>query len=624
MESGLTEPFLGAVSSSPTDLTAPESTTMAGESPAYTSASGADGESLNPRSYWRFAKSDFFPEPSFSSWTSYRSALSRTFPRLRNRLLHRSSDSDEVDVLRRRSENSMRRCLTWWDLGWLGFGSVVGTGIFVLTGQEARLNAGPAIVLSYAASGLSALLSVLCYAEFAVEIPSAGGSFSYLRVELGDTAAYLAAANILLEALVGAAGLARSWTSYFATLIGRDPDALRIHVPSLAEGFNLLDPIAVVVLISCSTFAALGTHRTSILNWIASVLTLFVIAFVIAAGFVNAKPSNLSPFLPFGASGVFRAAAVVYWAYTGFDMMATMAEETKNPSRDIPIGLIGSMSAITAVYCAMALALVMMQKYSELDTNAAYSVAFAAAGMKWAKYLVALGALKGMTTGMLVGALGQARYTTQIARAHMIPPFFALVHPKTGTPIHATLLVTLSSAIIAFFSSLDVLASVSSISTLFIFMLMAVALLVRRYYVREVTPKSNLLKLNCLLFLIIGSSVGISAYWNSGAKGWIGYAIAVPLWFLGTLGLTVVIPQQRTPKVWGVPLVPWLPSASIVTNIFLMGSLGYQAFVRFGICTVVMLAYYVLIGVHATYDVAHEEEDDKLEGLKVETGNRGA
>lgn len=619
MESGLTKPFLGAISSSTTVLTAQKSSTMPGESPPPAAA----GESLNPRSYWRFAKSDFFPEPSFSSWSSYRSALSLTFPRLRNRLLHRSSDSDETDLLRRRSENSMRRCLTWWDLGWLGFGSVVGTGIFVLTGQEARLNAGPAIVLSYAAAGLSALLSVLCYAEFAVEIPSAGGSFSYLRVELGDTAAYLAAANILLEALVGAAGLARSWTSYFATLIGRDPDALRIHVPSLAEGFNLLDPIAVVVLISCSAFAALGTRRTSILNWIASILTVLVIAFVIVAGFVKSKPSNLSPFFPFGAGGVFRAAAVVYWAYTGFDMMATMAEETKNPSRDIPIGLIGSMSAITIVYCAMSLALVTMQKYSEIDANAAFSVAFAAAGMKWANYLVALGALKGMTTGMLVGALGQARYTTQIARAHMIPPFFALVHPKTGTPIHATLLVTLSSAIVAFFSSLDVLATVSSISTLFIFMLMAVALLVRRYYLSEVTPRSNLLKFISLLLLIVVSSVGISAYWNSLAGGWIGYAIAVPLWVLGTVGLAVAIPQQRRPKVWGVPLVPWLPSASILTNIFLMGSLGYQAFVRFGICTAVMLAYYVLIGVHATYDVAREEEDDKSQGLKLETGGRG-
>ncbi|KAK8913919.1 Cationic amino acid transporter 8, vacuolar [Platanthera zijinensis] len=454
--------------------------------------------------------------------------------------------------------------------------------------------------------------------------PSAGGSFSYLRVELGDTAAYLAAANILLEALVGAAGLARSWTSYFSTLIGRDSDALRIHAPSLAEGFNLLDPIAVVVLISCSTIAALGTRRTSVLNSVASILTIFVIAFVIVAGFANAKPANLSPFFPFGAKGVFRAAAVVYWAYTGFDMMATMAEETKNPARDIPIGLIGSMSAITVVYCVMAFALVIMQKYSEIDTNAAFSVAFAAAGMKWAKYLVALGALKGMTTGMLVGALGQARYTTQIARAHMIPPFFALVHPKTKTPVHATALVTLSSAVIAFFSSLDVLAGVSSISTLFIFMLMAVALLVRRYYVRELTPKSNLLKLNLLLLLIIGSSVGISACWNSGARGWIGYAIAALLWFLGTFGLAVVIPQQRVPKVWGVPLVPWLPSASIVTNIFLMGSLGYQAFVRFGICTVVMLIYYVLVGVHATYDVAHEEEDDKVEGFKAEMVGNGA
>ncbi|KAG0455910.1 hypothetical protein HPP92_023698 [Vanilla planifolia] len=593
---------------------------MADDVPATSGSVGEVG-----RSYWRCSKTDFFPEPSFKSWSAYRAALSLTCPRLRNRLLHRSTDADEVDVLRRRSSNSMRRCLTWWDLAWLGFGAVVGTGIFVLTGQEARLDAGPAIVLSYAVSGLSALLSVLCYTEFAVEIPSAGGSFSYLRVELGDTVAYLTAANILLEALVGAAGLARSWTSYFATLINRNPDDLRIHVPALAEGFNLLDPIAVVVLICCSTFAALGTHRTSILNWLASILSLIVIAFVMIAGFANAKPSNLSPFFPFGAVGVFRAAAVVYWAYTGFDMMATMAEETKNPSRDIPIGLIGSMSAITVVYCAMALALVIMQKYSELDTNAAYSVAFAAAGMKWAKYLVALGALKGMTTGMLVGALGQARYTTQIARAHMIPPFFALVHPKTGTPVHATILVTLSSAAIALFSSLDVLAGVSSISTLFIFMLMAVALLVRRYYVREVTSKSNLLKLNFFLLLIAGSSMGISAYWNSRAKGgWIGYAITVPLWFLGTLGLAVMVPRQRVPKVWGVPLVPWLPSASIVTNIFLIGSLGYQAFVRFGICTIVMLVYYVLVGVHATYDVAHQEEDDKMEGFQLENDNNGA
>ncbi|WOL08243.1 hypothetical protein Cni_G16994 [Canna indica] len=574
---------------------------------------GGDG-----RSYWRWSKEDFFPEPSFRNWAAYRAALSRTGPRLRDRLLHRSTDAAELLALPRRSEHGLRRCLTWWDLAWLGFGAVVGTGIFVITGQEARFAAGPAIPLAYAAAGLSALLSSLIYAELASDVPSAGGSFSYIRIELGELVAYLAAANILLEALVGAAGLARSWTSYFATLIGRDPDALRIHAPALAAGFDLLDPIAVVVLVSCSTVAMLGTRGTSTLNWLTSLFSVAVIGFIIAAGFAHADTANLVPFFPNGAKGVFEAAAVVYWAYTGFDMVATMAEETRNPAKDIPLGLVGSMSIITVVYCVMALVLVMMQRYDQLDPNAAYSVAFAAAGMKWAKYLVAVGALKGMTTGLLVGALGQGRYTTQIARAHMIPPYFSLVHPKTGTPVYATLLVTMSSAAIAFFSSLDVLASVSSISTLFIFALVALALLVRRYYNQEASSRAHLCKLVFFLAAIIASAVAVSACWNSNPKGWIGYAITVPLWFVSTLGLALFIPQQRAPKVWGVPLVPWLPSLSIATNVFLMGSLGYEAYVRFGICTAVMLVYYVLVGVHATYDVANEESN--ADTVKVEAG----
>ncbi|KAK4840371.1 hypothetical protein QYF36_007155 [Acer negundo] len=211
----------------------------------------------------------------------------------------------------------------------------------------------------------------------------------------------------------------------------------------------------------------------------------------------------MKPFLPFGTPGIFKAAAVVFFAYGGFDNIATMAEETKNPSRDIPIGLPGSMSITTA------------------------------------KYLVALGALKGMTTVLLVGALGQARYTTHIARAHMIPPWFAHVHPKTGTPINATRLIMISSAVIAFFSSLDVLATLLSVSTLFIFMMMAVALLVRRYNVRETTPQKDLLKHILLLLIIIASSLGTSAYWGLNPSGWVGYVITVPIWFLGTLGISL-------------------------------------------------------------------------------------
>ncbi|KAL0353926.1 UNVERIFIED_CONTAM: Cationic amino acid transporter 8, vacuolar [Sesamum angustifolium] len=281
---------------------------------------------------------------------------------------------------------------------------------------------------------------------------------------------------------------------------------------------------------------------------------------------------------------MFTAAAVVYWSYTGFDMVANMAEEVKNPSRDIPVGLVGSMSLITVVYCLMALVLAMMVKYSQVDVNAAYSVVFERIGMKWAKYLVSIVALKGMTTSMLVGSMGQARYTTQIARAHMIPPYFALVHPKTGTPIYATLLTTTGSCILALFSSLDVLSSVLSFSTLFIFMLMAVALLVRRYHVKDVTPKR--------------------------------YTISGGFWALGTLGMAL-ISKHRFPKVWGVPLVPWLPSLSIAMNIFLIGSLGAVAIWRFFICSAIMLVYYILAGVHATYDLAHMDQ----QGPKLEEGD---
>ncbi|KAK3426877.1 cationic amino acid transporter 8, vacuolar [Eucalyptus grandis] len=575
-----------------------------------------DAQNLERRSYWRWSKRDFYPEESFVNFASYGKALSQTWPRLRDRILTRSTQSKELVELKKESENEMKRCLNWWDLIWLCFGSVVGSGIFVLTGQEAHDHAGPAIVLSYAISGLSALLSAFCYTEFAVEIPVAGGSFSYLRIELGDFIAFIAAGNILLEAIVGAAGLGRSWTSYFTSMIKNDPDFFRFHVKGLPEGFNLLDPMAVAVLVVANSIAMAGTKQASCLNWIGSVISAGVIVLILAIGFSHGHVSNLSPFLPYGASGVFTAAAVVYWSYTGFDMVATMAEETKKPSRDIPIGLAGSMIVITVVYCLMALALTTMQKYTEIDRNAAYSVAFSRIGMKWAKYVVSICALKGMTTSLLVGALGQARYMTQIARSHMIPPWFSLVHPKTGTPINATLLITVLSAVAAFFSSLDVLSSVLSLSTLFIFMLMSIALLVRRYYVKGETPKSDLGKFLVCLFVIVASCIGGTAVWASNSGGWIGYVVAVVFWFLGTIGMQL-LPQWRAPQFWGIPLVPYLPSLSIAMNIFLIGSLGAEAFWRFFICTVVMIVYYLLVGLHATYDVAHHiAQESKIEDGK--------
>ncbi|RVW73496.1 Cationic amino acid transporter 8, vacuolar [Vitis vinifera] len=392
------------------------------------------------RSYWRWSRQDFFPEESFQNLASYRTALLQTCFRLKDRLLSRSSVAKRV----------------------------VGSGIFVITGQETRDRMGPAIVLSYAASGLSALLSVLCYTEFAVEIPVAGGSFSYLRVEIRRLRC-----------------ISR----------GRE-HSLGGHCWCCWSGSVLVLLLCQYDQYKCRFFANSGE---SFSKWFQSVGPNSSRCFVNCRRFIRGKTSNLVPFFPYGARGVFRAAAVVYWSYTGFDMVATMAEETKNPTRDIPLGSVGSMTMITVVYCLMALVLSMMEKNNELDVNAAYAVVFERLGMKRAKYLVSICALKGMTTSLLIGGLGQARYMTQIARAHMIPPW--------------------------------------------------------RYYVKDTTVKRDLVKFLACLFVIIGSSIGIAVLWNPNKTGWIGYAVAAFIWFLRTLGMAL-LPKQRVANVWGVPLVP--------------------------------------------------------------------
>ncbi|KAK7407654.1 hypothetical protein VNO78_09637 [Psophocarpus tetragonolobus] len=550
---------------------------------------------------------------SFDSVGKYGRALLETPFRLANRVTGRWREEVELVEVKERSEHEMKKTLTWWDLMWFGMGSVIGSGIFVLTGLEVKEHVGPAVVLSYVISGISAMLSVFCYTEFAVEIPVAGGSFAYLRVELGDFVAYIAAGNILLEYVVGGAAVARSWTSYFATLCNQDSDKFLIHVQGLAHNYNLLDPIAVLVILLVSFFAVFSTKASSRFNYVASIVHVLVLLFIIVAGLTKAQPINYSPFLPFGPRGIFQAAAVLFFAYVGFDAVSTMAEETKNPGRDIPLGLIGSMTCTTLLYCMLSVTLCLMQSYADVDEKAAFSVAFEAVGMRWAKYVVAFGALKGMTTVLLVGAVGQARYLTHIARTHLLPPFLAKVNERTGTPINATVVMLGATAIVAFFTSLDILANLLSISTLFLFSLVALALLVRRYCARVVATKVNIVKFTICILLILASSVASAIYWANTTTQWIGYTITVPLWFVGTLGIWLLVPLTKKPKVWGVPLLPFLPSASIGINIFLLGSLDKASFRRFGIWTAILLVYYLLVGLHASYDMAEILNKQRLE-----------
>ncbi|KAK2968246.1 hypothetical protein RJ640_024396, partial [Escallonia rubra] len=570
-------------------------------------------------------KDQFFPEETFRTWGNYVKSMKETPARLMNRVTTRSGDQAEMQV-KARSQHDMKKTLNWWDLIWFGMGAVIGAGIFVLTGLEAREVAGPAVILSYVVSGVSALLSVFCYTEFAVEIPVAGGSFAYLRVELGDFMAFIAAGNILLEYVIGGAAVARSWTSYFATLCGHEPDDFRIYAPSLQENYDHLDPVAIGIIVVVCIFAVTSTKGSSRLNYIASIVHAGVILFIIVFGLIKADTKNYSNFAPFGVRGVFKASAVLFFAYVGFDAVSTMAEETKDPARDIPIGLVGSMVITTTIYCVLAITLCLMQPYYNIDKDAPFSEAFKYVGWGWARYIVAFGALKGMTSVLLVGAVGQARYLTHIARTHMMPPWFAIVNSRTGTPVNATVVMLAATAVIAFFTKLDILSNLLSISTLFIFMLVAVALLVRRYYVSGVTTAGDRNKLVIFLALILASSIATATYWGLSEKGWIGYCITVPIWILATVGLRVFVPQARQPKMWGVPLVPWLPSASIAINIFLLGSIDKDSFVRFAAWTAFLLLYYFFFGLHASYDTAMMYEGktaENGEGPKTEEDLKG-
>ncbi|XVE48515.1 hypothetical protein DITRI_Ditri01bG0008000 [Diplodiscus trichospermus] len=564
---------------------------------------GSNGNRLENKGCCR---NHFLPEESFRNWTSYANALSNTTVRFKDRLLARSMDHLEMHEMRGRSQHEMKRTLNWWDLIWFGMGAVMGSGIFVLTGEAARKYSGPAVVLSYLISGIAALLSVLCYTEFAVELPVAGGSFAYLRVELGDFVAFIAAGNILFEYVVACASMGRSWTSYFATLCNGDPNSFRIHVSSFVPEYSYLDPIAVVVLIITCIIASVSIKGSSRFNAVTTIIHLLLLLFILITGLTKANPSNFSNFAPNGIRGILKASSILFFAYVGFDGVATLGEETKNPARDVPIGLIGSMVVVITVYCLLASTLCLMQPYYQLDVNAPFTIAFQTVGMKWANYIVAFGALKGMTTVLLADVIAQARYFTHIGRTHMAPPFLATINEKTGTPVNAAVFMTILNCIVGFFTSLEVLANLLSLATLFIFSLVALALIVRRYYVKNETTSSDRNKLTGFLVLIIGSSIANAVYWAIGKNGWIGYAVAVAVWCLATLGLNLMVKEARKPKQWGVPLIPWVPSASIAINVFIMGSIDASSYMRLGIWTLVLLIYYFFIALHASYDAAKE------------------
>ncbi|KAL6960097.1 Cationic amino acid transporter 6, chloroplastic [Sarracenia purpurea var. burkii] len=503
---------------------------------------------------------------SFSSFNSYLQALADTPSRISRRAGSVSTSFEEMSRARARSGSDMRRTLRWFDL--VGFGL--------------------------------------------------GGEF----------AAFLTGANLIIDYVLSNAAVARSFTAYLSTAVGLSTvTKWRVTISSLPNGFNEIDVVAVAAVLVITLLICYSTRESSVLNMALTALHILFIAFVIGVCFYRGEWKNFTEpadrnhaggFFPFGASGVFNGAAMVYLSYIGYDAVSTMAEEVRNPVKDIPIGVSGSVILVTILYCLMAASMSMLLPYDAIDVEAPFAAAFRVGsdGWRWVSNAIGVGASFGILTSMLVAMLGQARYMCVIGRSSVVPVWFARVHPKTSTPVNASVfLVTapcvswsdqdlprICTAAIALFTDLNILLNLVSIGTLFVFYMVANAVIFRRYVsVGTTNPWPTL----SFLFCFSLTSIVFTVVWQFAPagkpKGFVLGACTVIAVALLQL-FHCVVPQARKPEFWGVPLMPWIPSISIFLNIFLLGSLDGPSYVRFGFFSALTVLVYLLYGVHASFD----------------------
>lgn len=382
----------------------------------------------------------------------------------------------------------LKRTLSAWDLTALGIGAIIGTGIFVLigtaiVGDAGRPGAGPGIILSFILSGLTCVLAALCYAEFAAMIPVAGSAYTYSYATLGEFLAWITGWNLILEYGVACVAVAIGWSGYFNNLLklaGLDLPDWATHAPGGPEGGIANFPAAIIVLL-VTIILVIGIKESARATGIIVCLKLAVILFFIAVGAPAVSPDNWTPFMPNGFTGVTAAAATVFFAYIGFDAVTTTAEEARNPQRDLPIGIMTSLGVCTILYVSVAAVLTGLVPYSQIDIHAPVAEALRLVGYKWGAAVVAMGAVAGITSVLVVMMLGQIRVFFAISRDGLLGPWLSVVHPRFGTPHHATILTGIGVAIMAAFVPIGTAADMTNIGTFFAFTLVCIGLIVLRY-----------------------------------------------------------------------------------------------------------------------------------------------
>ncbi|WP_307727235.1 amino acid permease [Massilia litorea] len=397
--------------------------------------------------------------------------------------LFRTKNLDTM-VADARTPGGLKKVLGPMDLILMGIGAIVGTGIFVLTGTGA-VTAGPALTLSFVIAAIACGFAALCYAEFASSVPVAGSIYTYSYVTLGEIVAWMIGWDLLLEYGLATSTVAVGWSGYFQSLLEGFgfmlPEAFRA-APGAKPGVDTLFNLpAFLIMMVLTWMLSLGVRESARVNNVMVLIKTGVVLLFIFVGASYVKPGNWQPFMPFGAGSVMSAAALVFFAFIGFDAVTSAAEEVKNPAKDLPIGIIGSLGICTVLYVivsAIMTGIVPFMQFKGVDHPV--SLALKYAGQDWVAGFVDLAAILGMSTVMLVMAYGQTRILYAMSRDGLLPAKLSTVHPKYGTPYFATWMVGIIFGLIAAVVPLDVLAELVNIGTLAAFSLVSLAVIILR------------------------------------------------------------------------------------------------------------------------------------------------
>ncbi|MBA3563920.1 MAG: amino acid permease [Gammaproteobacteria bacterium] len=377
-------------------------------------------------------------------------------------------------------DTGLHRTLGAGDLILLGIGAIIGAGVFVLTGVAAATQAGPALVLSFVLAGLACVFAGLSYAELAAAVGGCGSAYGYAYATLGEIVAWIIGWALMLEYGMAVSAVAVGWSGYFNNALtagGIDlPDAL-LAAPN-AGGVVNLPAMAIILLLGA--LLAIGVKNSARFNAAIVFIKLTAITIFIVIALGNVEPDNWRPFMPFGWQGIVNGAALIFFAYIGFDAVSTAAEEARHPQRDMPIGIIASLAICTIVYMIVAALLTGIAPYPTLNTPSPVSEALLNLGYQWGAAVVAAGAIAGLTSVMLVMYYGQTRVLFAMSRDGLLPERFATVNPRTRTPTFVIILTGIITATVAGFAPIGAIAQLVNIGTLFAFVIVCVGVIVLR------------------------------------------------------------------------------------------------------------------------------------------------